>query len=154
MGSISISTPRSLRLPVEIGRAAPGSVDGFFKSNEREALKALYDFSVIWHEQSYDFSATEGGEPIGAATIRIAASLAHVERVVVLPERRRAGIGRGLLGAAADVANYYNCHKMTALVPHASPAQQFLEACGYKEEAVLPQHTFKLDVAVMRKFLL
>ena len=50
-------------MPVEIGRAAPGSVDGFFKSNEREALKSLYDFSVIWHEQSHDFSATEGGEP-------------------------------------------------------------------------------------------
>jgi GNAT superfamily N-acetyltransferase len=141
-------------LPVEVGRAAPGSVDAFFKTNEREALKTLYDFSVIWHEQSYDFSATENGEPIGAATIRIAASLAHVERVVVLPGRRRAGIGRGLLDAAADAANYYNCHKMTALVPLASAAQQFLEACGYKEEAVLPQHTFKLDVAVMRKFLL
>jgi GNAT superfamily N-acetyltransferase len=141
-------------LPVEIGRAAPVSVDAFFKINEREALKTLYDFSVIWHEQSYDFSATEDGEPVGAATIRIAASLAHVERVVVLPARRRNGIGRGLLDAAADVANYYNCHKMTALVPHASASQRFLEACGYKEEAVLPQHTFKLDAAVMRKFLL
>ena len=141
-------------MPVEIGRAAPGSVDAFFKSNEREALKTLYDFSVIWHEQSYDFSATEDGEPVGAATIRIAASLAHVERVVVVPAKRRSGIGRGLLDIAADVANYYNCHKMTALVPHGSAAQQFLEACGYKAEAVLPQHTFKLDVAVMRKFLL
>jgi GNAT superfamily N-acetyltransferase len=141
-------------LPAEIGRAAPGSVDAFFKTNEREALKTLYDFSVIWHEQSYDFSATDDGEQAGAATIRIAASLAHVERVVVLPAKRRNGIGRGLLEAAADVANYYNCHKMTALVPNESAAQRFLEACGYKVEAVLPQHTFKLDVAVMRKFLL
>ena len=141
-------------MPVEIGRAAPGSVDAFFRTNEREALKSLYDFSVIWHEQSYDIGATEDGEPVGAATIRIAASLAHVERVVVLPKVRRRGIGRGLLDAAADVANYYNCHKLTAFVPHASSAQQFLEACGYKEEAVLPQHTFKLDDAVMRKFLL
>jgi GNAT superfamily N-acetyltransferase len=141
-------------LPVEIGRAAPGSVDEFFKTGEREALKTLYDFSVIWHEQSYDFSATEDGVRIGAATIRVAASLAHVERVVVLPARRRAGIGRALLEAAADVANYYNCHKMTAMVPHGGAAQRFLEACDYKAEAVLPQHTFKLDIAVMRKFLL
>ena len=92
-------------MPVEIGRAAPGSVDAFFKTNEREALKSLYEFSVIWHEQSYDFSATEDGEPVGAANVRIAASPAHVERVVVLPERRRAGIGRGMLDAAADVAS-------------------------------------------------
>lgn len=141
-------------MPVEIARAAPGSLDAFFRSTEREALKTLYDFSVIWHEQSYDFSATENGTPVGAATIRIAASLAHVERVVMLPEHRRRGTGRALLAAAADAANYYNCHKMTAMVPHQSAAQKFLEACGYKEEAVLPQHTFKLDVAVLRKFLL
>lgn len=141
-------------MPVEIGRAAPGAADAFFKINEREALKTFYDFSVIWHEQSCEFTATENGEIIGAASIRIAASLAHVERVVVLPQRRRHGIGRALLAAAADAANYYNCHKMTALAPHGSAAQRFLEACDYHEEAVLPQHTFKLDMAVMRKFLL
>jgi GNAT superfamily N-acetyltransferase len=141
-------------LPLEIGRAAPGTVDEFFKLTQREALKTLYNFSVIWHEQAYDFSAVDDGKLVGAATIRIAASLAHVERIVVLPEYRRTGIGRSLLDSAADAANYYNCHKMTALVPHHSAAQNFLEACDYKEEAVLPQHTFKLDEAVMRKFLL
>jgi hypothetical protein len=54
----------------------------------------------------------------------------------------------------ADVANYYNCHKMTAMVPHGRSAQRFFEACGYGVEAVLPQHTFKLDMAMMRKYLL
>jgi GNAT superfamily N-acetyltransferase len=141
-------------LPIEIARAAPGAVDDFFKTTQREALKTLYDFSVIWHEQTYDFSAVDDDVLVGAAMIRIAASLAHVERIVVLPKRRRAGIGRALLAAAADAANYYNCHKMTALVPHGGDAQAFLTACDYKEEAVLPQHTFKLDMAVMRKFLL
>jgi GNAT superfamily N-acetyltransferase len=141
-------------LPLEIGRAAPGAADAFFKTTQREALKTFYDFSVVWHEQSYDFTATDRGAIAGAATIRVAASLAHVERVVVLPQVRRTGIGRALLEAAADAANYYNCHKLTALVPHRSAAQRFLEACGYHEEAVLPQHTFKLDMAVMRKFLL
>jgi hypothetical protein len=54
----------------------------------------------------------------------------------------------------AEVANYYNCHKMTAMVPHLRGAQRFFEACGYGVEAVLPQHTFKLDMAMMRKYLL
>ena len=40
------------------------------------------------------------------------------------------------------------------MVPHGSAAQRFFEACGYDVEAVLPQHAFKLDMAVMRKFLL
>ncbi len=141
-------------MPVEIAGIEAGAIEEFVRRNERAALKMLFNFNVVWHEQRYDFAARDGELVVGVATIRIAASLAHVERAIVLPERRRAGIGRALLERAAEVANYYNCHKMSALVPHRSAAQVFLERCGYKEEAVLPQHTFKLDMAAMRKFLL
>ena len=141
-------------MPVEIVRVQPAEVASFHARGEREALKTFYGFSVIWHEQSHDIAAKDGDEIVGALRMRIAASLAHVEALVVAPERRRNGIGTALLSDAADVANYYNCHKMTVLVPHRSPTQAFFEACGYKEEAVLPQHTFKLDMAVLRKFLL
>ena len=54
-GSRSISIPRSRRLPVEIVRVAAGDVAAFYRANEREALRALYDFSVIWHEQVVRF---------------------------------------------------------------------------------------------------
>jgi GNAT superfamily N-acetyltransferase len=141
-------------LPVEIVHVQPEAVMEFVRRTEREALKTFYDFSVIWHEQQHDFAAMDGDEVIGIAQIRIAASLAHVDRIVVLPQRRRQGVGRALLQSASDVANYYNCHKMTTLVPHHSAAQTFFERCDYREEAVLPQHTFKLDMAAMRKFLL
>jgi GNAT superfamily N-acetyltransferase len=141
-------------LPVEIVHVQPDAVLEFVRRTEREALKTFYDFSVIWHEQRHDLAAMDGEETIGVVQIRIAASLAHVERIVVLPERRRGGVGRSLLNAASETANYYNCHKMSALVPHKSAAQTFFERCEYREEAVLPQHTFKLDMAVLRKFLL
>ena len=141
-------------MPVEIVRVQPARIADFLGSSQREALRALYGFSVVWHEQRHDFAATENERVIGAATIRIAASLAHVETLVVAPDRRLAGIGRRLLEQAADVANYYNCHKMSVLVPYGSGAQRFFERCDYREEAILPQHTFKLDVAVLRKFLL
>jgi GNAT superfamily N-acetyltransferase len=145
---------KSPPLATEIVRVQPGAVAGFYRAAEREALKTFYGFSVIWHEQTHDFAAKDGDRIVGAATIRIAASLGHVEKIAVTQEARRGGIGRRLLDEAADVANYYNCHKMTVLVPHHSAAQTFFEACGYREEAVLPQHTFKLDMAVLRKFLL
>lgn len=141
-------------MAIEIVRVLPDAVDAFYRSAEREALKTFYGFSVIWHEQRHDFEAREGDRVLGAATIRIAASLGHLEKIAVTEDARRRGIGRRLLDAAADVANYYNCHKMSVLAPHRSAAQQFFEACGYREEAVLPQHTFKLDMAVLRKFLL
>lgn len=142
-------------MPVEIASAQSEHVAEFFKKHQREALKTLYDFTVIWHEQAHEFSATLDGQLVGAATIRIAASLAHVERVVVDPAHRRKKIGSALLDRVYEVANYYNCHKLTLLVPHnIGFAQPFFEANGYHVEAVLPQHTFKLDMAVMRKFLL
>jgi ribosomal protein S18 acetylase RimI-like enzyme len=141
-------------LPFEIARVQPGAIEDFYRANEREALKTFYDFTVVWDERTYAFAALEDERTVAALTLRIAASLGHVDRVVVDPQHRCTGIGRALLAEAADTANYYNCHKMTVMVPHNSAAQQFFEACGYRVEAVLPQHTFKLDMAVMRKFLL
>lgn len=129
-------------------------MQAFAREHEREALRAFYEFSVVWHEQQEEFAALDGEQTVGIASIRIAASLAHVERVIVAPSHRRRGIGRALLQEAGDVASYYNCHKMSALVPHQGTAQKFFERCDYHEEAVLPQHTFKLDMAMLRKFLL
>lgn len=141
-------------MPVEIKRVHDDTASEFFKHVQREALSTLWSFSVIWHEQTHDVIAMDGVQIAGAARVRIAASLAHIEAVVVRPEFRRHGIARELLGALEEISNYYNCHKMTIEVPHRSAAQTFFERCGYKEEAVLPQHTWKIDHAVMRKFLL
>lgn len=153
-GSKWISQLRWLPLPVEFVRLQPERSDAFFKNNERETLRAFYQFPVIWHEQRYGFAAMDGDAMLAAAVLHVAASLGTVERLVVAPEHRRRGFGRKLLDEMADVANYYNCHKMTAMVPHGRNAQTFFEACGYGVEAVLPQHTFKLDMALMRKYLL
>ncbi len=141
-------------MPVDIVHVQPDAVAEFVRRTEREALKTLYDFSVIWHEERHDLAAMDSQDVVGVVQLRIAASLAHVERIVVSPQRRRCGIGRALLAAASDTGNYYNCHKMSVLVPHRSAAQTFFERCGYRQEAVLAQHTFKLDIAALRKFLL
>ncbi len=141
-------------MPVEIVRPRLESLDAFYAAHAREELRSLYEFPVVWHEQRYGFAAQDGEQTVAAGTLLVAASLGTLERLVVDPAYRRKGIARSLLEAMADVANYYNCHKMTAMVPHERSAQRFLEACGYGVEAVLPQHTFKLDMALMRKYLL
>jgi GNAT superfamily N-acetyltransferase len=141
-------------LPVEIVRPQLDALDMFYAAHEREALRAFYAFPVIWHEQRYGFAAQEGDTMIAAGTLHVAASLGTIERLVVDPGHRRTGIGRQLIESMADVANYYNCHKMTVMVPDERDAQKFFESCGYGTEAVLKQHTFKLDMALMRKYLL
>jgi ribosomal protein S18 acetylase RimI-like enzyme len=142
------------RFVLEVIRVVPDAIESFYREHEREALRSFYEFPVVWHDQSYGFSVRDGEGQIGAGTLRVAASLGHVERLVVVPRARRIGAGRAILENMADVANYYNCHKMTVMVPHNGAAQAFFEACGYGVEAVLPQHTFKLDMAMLRRYLL
>jgi GNAT superfamily N-acetyltransferase len=139
---------------IEVEPVAPERTAAFRKTHEREALSVEWNFRVIWHEQRHELAAFEGDEILGVLALRIAASLAHVDSLIVEPARRRAGLGRRLLERAEILANYYNCHKVTLEAPADLPARAFFEACGYKVEAILPQHTWKLDVAVMRKFLL
>ncbi|MBC5811218.1 MAG: GNAT family N-acetyltransferase [Candidatus Eremiobacteraeota bacterium] len=141
-------------LDVEIAEVRPERTGGFRREHAREAASTLWGFTVIPQEQRHEFAAIEGDEVRGVLAVRISASLAHVESLVVATEYRRRGIGRRLLARAEEIANYYNCHKVTLEVPAVGPARGFFEACGYKTEAVLPQHTFKKDVAVLRKFLL
>jgi N-acetylglutamate synthase-like GNAT family acetyltransferase len=139
---------------VEIEAVQPERTAEFRRTHEREALSTEWNFRVIWHEQRHELAATQNGEIVGVAGLRIAASLAHLESLIVSQDQRRRGIGRRLVERSEELANYYNCHKVTVEVPSGLPAHMFFEACGYKTEAILPQHTWKLDVAVMRKFLL
>ncbi len=141
-------------MSLEIERAKPGQTDPFWRAHDRDRRSELWSFRVVWHEQTHDLIARAEDEIVGALRLRIAASLGHLEALYVLPAQRRRAIGRLLLARAEDVANYYNCHKVTVAVLHDGAAQRFFSACGYAVEAVLPQHTFKLDVAVLRKFLL
>jgi GNAT superfamily N-acetyltransferase len=138
----------------ETQTAKPGEADGFWRSNDREWRSELWNFRVVWHEQSHDVIVKSGPAIVAALHLRIAASLAHVEALFVLRDHRGHGLGSLLLARAEDLANYYNCHKVSVAVFAAHPAQAFFEHCGYKVEALLPQHTFKLDVAMLRKFLL
>jgi GNAT superfamily N-acetyltransferase len=139
---------------IEIEAVQPERTAEFRHTHEREALSTEWNFRVIWHEQRHELAATENGAIVGVAGLRIAASLTHLESLIVAPDHRRRGIGRLLVERAEQLGNYYNCHKVTVEVPSGLPAQTFFAACGYKLEAILPQHTWKLDVAVMRKFLL
>ena len=141
-----------MSLDVELAR--PGETDPFWKTHDRDWRSDLWNFRVVWHEQVHDVVIRENGTLLGGLRLRIAASLAHVDALYVLPAQRRRGLGRLLVARAEEVANYYNCHKMTVQVFHDHTAQRFFTACNYVVEAVIPQHTFKLDVALLRKFLL
>jgi GNAT superfamily N-acetyltransferase len=141
-------------MSLEIESAQPGEADPFWAAHDRDWRSELWNFRVVWHEQTHDVLARAGETIAGALRLHVAASLGTIAALYVLPDRRRRGIGRSLLARAEELANYYNCHKMTVAVLREHDAQRFFTACGYHLEAVLPQHTFKLDVAVLRKFLL
>ncbi|HVA38147.1 MAG TPA: GNAT family N-acetyltransferase [Candidatus Dormibacteraeota bacterium] len=138
----------------EVAVVRPEEIAPFFTASRVEADSSFWGFRVIWHEQVHALAVREDGRTVGAALFEVAASLAKVRRLVVLPEARRRGYGRAMVTRIEEIANYYNCHKVSLEVPKDSAAEAFFTACGYRVEATLPQHTFKLDVDVLRKFLL
>jgi len=139
---------------IEIESIQPGRSATFRREHEREALSTEWGFPIVWHEQRHEFAATTGDTILAVLTLRIAASLAHIDSLIVAPTVRRRRLGARLLERAEVTANYYNCHKVTVETPSGSAAERFFLASGYKIEATLPQHTWKLDVTVLRKFLL
>ena len=141
-------------MSLEIENARPDDAAPFWKAYDRDWRSELWNFRVVWHEQTHDVLARDGETIVGALRLHVAASLGTIAALYVVPAQRRRGIGRLLTARAEELSNYYNCHKMTASVFHDRDAQRFFGACGYHVEAVLPQHTFKLDVALVRKFLL
>ncbi|MBV9439231.1 MAG: GNAT family N-acetyltransferase [Candidatus Eremiobacteraeota bacterium] len=139
---------------LEIESGKPGEVEPFWRAHDRDRRSELWAFRVVWHEQTHDLLAREADHVAGALRLHVAASLGTVDALYVLPTYRRRGVGRLLLARAEELANYYNCHKVSVAVLHDGAAQHFFASCGYKVDAVIPQHTFKLDVALLRKFLL
>ncbi len=140
--------------PLRVETAKPGATDAFWQTHDRDWRSELWCFRVVWHEQTHDLVIRDGDTVVAALRARIAASLVTIEALYVLPGYRRQGLGRQLVGRCEERANYYNCHKSCVAVFAGHAAQTFFECCGYKLEATLAQHTFKLDVALLRKFLL
>lgn len=149
-----ILQPRLLLFMPELRRARTDEIAPFVQHHERSALSSFYGFPTIWHQEAYDVAAFEGSKIVGVARVGVAASLAQIERIIVAPDVRRQGIGRELIEMLADIANYYNCHKLCAQAVADSPAETFYAACGISREAVLAQHTFKCDIALLRRYLL
>jgi hypothetical protein len=73
-------------MSLEIQTAPPGAADAFWQRYDRDWRSELWKFRVVWHEQTHDVVAREGDRIEGALRLRIAASLAHVEALHVVPE--------------------------------------------------------------------
>ncbi len=148
------SKRRVCDVPIDVEVLQPERTRAFREEHEREAGSTAWGFPVVWHAQRHQVAALRDDEIVGVLELHIAASLAHVASLIVAPAERRRGTGRALLERAEALAKYYNCHKVTLEVPASGVTRTFFEACGYRLEAVLPQHTWKRDVAILRKFLL
>jgi len=59
-----------------------------------------------------------------------------------------------LVSRAEEIANYYNCHKVSVQSSTTATRNASSPQPATPSKAVIPQHTFKLDVALLRKFLL
>jgi GNAT superfamily N-acetyltransferase len=81
--------------------------------------------------------ATQDGQPVGYAILLttyssfLARPTQWIEDLFVLPEARRAGVGRALLGAIARLARRRGCHRIEGVVlAWNRPAHRFYARTG------------------------
>ena len=134
-----------------------------FTTAERteEGLRALLEEKSA--QGFATFVAEADGAVLGFATygqFRAGPGYARtMEHTVLLaPEARGRGFGRGLMAAVENHAAAGGAHSIFAGVSGANPeGRAFHAALGYREVAVLPQVGFKfgqwLDLVLMQKFL-
>ena len=114
---------RCMTPSLEIAVAKPGDADGVLaNARSRVAQRSLGLQSRLARADARHDGAASTASIVGALRPRIAASLAHVERALRACRRSAAGIGRALLARCEELANYYNCHKVSVAVHNGSPA--------------------------------
>ena len=83
-------------------------------------------------EDAVHFLASLDGEPVGTARLRVAGGTAKAQRVAVLPDLRRGGVGRALMAAVEAEAHRRG---LAEVVLHAQvPVIPFYERLGYTAE--------------------
>lgn len=87
------------------------------------------------------------GEPVGMAELELDDAQAEIAYIGVVPEARGKGLGRALLGAAAEWA-FANPHIETLQVrahDHEKAAQALYEHLGFKQTSAVVTYALELD---------
>jgi GNAT superfamily N-acetyltransferase len=92
-----------------------------------DALGAIVGH-VALHGRSMPVVMARASESLG----REAGDLAVVARLIVDPAARRLGVGRALLGAAADEARRRARHPILDVVTHYAAANALYRSCGWR----------------------
>ncbi len=120
---------------------APGLSELFSAAGREVSPLALAErLDAIRREPGAALSAAEWGPPSGFVllhwyrTIDAAQATAQITTLVVGPDRRRGGIGRLLVKAAAQAARVAGCGTIQLLVtPEDETLRQFCQATGFTE---------------------
>lgn len=81
-------------------------------------------------DEARHFVARLGNDPVGTLRVRLVdQTTAKIERVAVLPEHRRRGVGERLMGAAHEYAR--DAGRTRALLHAQTRVAEFYESLGY-----------------------
>ena len=123
---------------------------------EEQAIAPELEFDGLDHDATH-FLAYLDGKPVGTARIRsLDEKTLKIERLAVLPEVRRMGIGKQLMAKALDFAQEH--HYQTAILNSQLYVKSLYEKLGFTqvgevfEEAGIPhvKMSKKLDLSPIR----
>lgn len=112
-----------------------------------------YDKDIHFFKEEFTLIATETDTIIGYITVVVDTGVAHLEPLMVTPERIGQGIGSALLATAEEKAKSLGAHKIWLETGSTWKAKKFYEKHGYTVRTVLPQHHGNQDFVLMDKML-
>lgn len=104
----------------------------FFESWSYRLLEAgihsEYDIYYVWEQE---------GRILGYCNLRLLAGEGEIQRIAVLPEYRRLGLGRKMMDAMTDYARVNRASAVSLEVRESNlAARNLYESCGFAAEAV------------------
>ena len=91
-------------------------------------IHSEYDIYYVWEQE---------GRILGYCNLRLLAGEGEIQRIAVLPEYRRLGLGRKMMDAMTDYARVNRASAVSLEVRESNlAARNLYESCGFAAEAV------------------
>lgn len=148
-------------MPIRIAtsKTKPKNLSRFLKRGWEKVGRDLYGDRLYrkypWnHDETVYVSAYDGTRLVGYAHLWIEGGVAFIEELLLDETVRGQGVGKRLMAQIESLAAKRRCHKIFLDTdPELEPANSFYQACGFKEEARMPNHYAKRPMVMYAKYL-
>lgn len=140
-------------MPIKISKTTEKKIKKFNEKEYRKLDIEYFGKPVTWARTPIIFKATENGKIAGTMDAHYTGEIVFIKDIVVAKTKRRQGIGSKLIRQVEKEAKRLGAHKIFFYTGRKWYTNKFYKKLGYKIEAILPKHCFKIDYVIYSKFI-